>query len=688
MALAVYVSVSVLLFGVEIVGKISRAYLGAGHDPVMFMWLLAWWPHALSHRLNPFLTSLVWSPQGVNLTWSTAIPGASLLATPITLAFGPVVAYNVLSLLGPATAAFTAYLLCRHVTKNFWPALLGGWLYGFSPLEAAHLAGHLNLTLVFVIPLLVYLVLLRLDEAIRPPVFLAGCALGLVLQFLLSNEIFATMTLVGVPALLLAWLGARGDVRTRLGSVGLLVAGAFVLAGIVLSPYLYHMFAHGAPTFPANDPEVYSSDLLNLVIPTPVTLLGGRAFAGVTKQFTAGYAESGAYVGVALLLMIALVARSRLRDPAGGLLLWVLAVAVIASFGPTLHIGGRALAPMPWKVAMLAPLLRQALPARLMLYALLCLALLAAIWLHSATARPAARRTLAALSVLLFIPTPSVPVTSLDTPRFFSDALYRQYLQEGETALVIPYGANGPSMLWQAQSGMDFRLAAGYLGTVSQDFFRWPINDTFYSGRLIPHYGQQLRAYLSAHRVGGVVVVDGTAGPWTQVFSTLGVQPVHTGGVAFYRVPGTLVTGPATLPPLEMEMRSALALFDALIGAADAYLAQGLDPRALTPLIAEGRGWLPSFWGGYPTSRGGEAGGQEYWTRTGLRLGPWQDGTIGVALWVPSHALGPLVARYRPYAKAIYFPFPQPLAGDVRDGHGLLLMVFTPGGIAQAATTQ
>ena len=40
--------------------------------------------------------------------------------------------FNVAELLVPAVSAFTAYLLCRHLTRSLWASLVGGYLFGFS----------------------------------------------------------------------------------------------------------------------------------------------------------------------------------------------------------------------------------------------------------------------------------------------------------------------------------------------------------------------------------------------------------------------------------------------------------------------------------------------------------------------------------------------------------------------------
>src|SRR5690349_23617540 len=52
-ALAVYLALTVGLFGGPLLANPAGVSLGGRGDPPLFMWCLTWWPHALLHRLNP-----------------------------------------------------------------------------------------------------------------------------------------------------------------------------------------------------------------------------------------------------------------------------------------------------------------------------------------------------------------------------------------------------------------------------------------------------------------------------------------------------------------------------------------------------------------------------------------------------------------------------------------------------------
>ena len=139
-----FVAVSFVYFGARLLPHPGRALLGVGIDPQQFVWAFAWWPHAVGSGANPFVTHAVYWPQGMNLAWATTTPALALAFSPVTLVFGPAAAYNVAAVLMPALAAWTAYLLCRHLTGSTWASLVGGYLFGFSGYMLGHELGHLN----------------------------------------------------------------------------------------------------------------------------------------------------------------------------------------------------------------------------------------------------------------------------------------------------------------------------------------------------------------------------------------------------------------------------------------------------------------------------------------------------------------------------------------------------------------
>ena len=141
-AFLLYVALSVLIIGRHAVRYPSVACVGGvSNDPGSYMWALDWWPHALVHGLNHFVTHYLWTPSSVNIVQGAMVPTAAFLMFPITELFGPVVAYNALCILAPALGAFTTFLLCRRLVGRPLPALAAGYLFGFSSYEIAQMTG-------------------------------------------------------------------------------------------------------------------------------------------------------------------------------------------------------------------------------------------------------------------------------------------------------------------------------------------------------------------------------------------------------------------------------------------------------------------------------------------------------------------------------------------------------------------
>lgn len=553
-ALGVYLALAALLFARPVAPYYTTAYLGWGVDQTFFIWCLAWWPYALYHHLNPMVSKFVFSPLGLNLAWTKPVPLVSLLALPLTKTMGPVAAYNLLCVISPALAAWSAFLLCRYLTAAaFWASLLGGCLFGFSPYLIGHLVGgHLDCFLVFLVPLMVWLVIARLDGRATRRSFGLPFTTLLVAQFLIADEIVATMTVFGMIALALGWmLGDRG-LRRRINGLALPIGLAYLTTAAIVSPWLYYIFADFNRS-PMRSIRKNSADLLSLVIPPETVQFGDQLplFHRLAGNFTSGIAENGGYIGLPLLVITAWFAVTCRRTLSGRMIALMLAITVIMAMGPRLHVDGVSIVPLPWNLARHLPLLGQALPIRFSLYTSLLLAIAAAKWFSAAHLPSKVRLVAAALVLASLLPNTSAQFWSksaktMATPPFFSQGLYRHYLVEGETIVVPPsdWGAGSESMMWQAETGMYFRIATGYLPFAPKAIFEWPVVKASLRDGVFANQAVQWLPFLAAHNVDAVVLPDNRHYRGVeQMLAGLGVSPQKIGGVALYRIP------PAMLAP-------------------------------------------------------------------------------------------------------------------------------------------
>ena len=514
-AFAFYLALSIAFFGRALLGHLSDFYFGIGVDPGLLMWSLVWWPHAIAHGLNPLLTKVIWAPSGYNFAWGVSIPLASLLASPLTSTLGPVATYNLLCLVSLPLNALCAFLLCRYITRDYVASLLGGYIFGFSAFTLGQLiCGHLHMMLVFSIPLCVYLTLRRIREEISERNFILLLSLALVTQFLLSLEIFATMTLLGAFAVTSAWSFSVEKACEKIPALLASIACAYGIALIVVSPYLYYFFAYEVHISPRYPPPAFSVYPLNFLIPTAVNELGRIAlFRSISAGFVSGWtAEAGAYLSLPLMLVVALYVRRYWCEPIGRLLTYCLAAAIVLSLGPVLRIylpGHPLRIVLPWWALAKLPLLTNALTLRFSVYTFLVLALMSAYYFACDPSMPAGKIILAAAVVLFNLPNTSAIywVRPVDTPAFLRQSAYQHYLSRNQIVLILPYSYTGNSLLWQAQTHMYFAMAEGILPYPEPSaFLRWPIFASLTQRAFVPDAAEQFRGFIAAHDVETIIV--------------------------------------------------------------------------------------------------------------------------------------------------------------------------------------
>jgi hypothetical protein len=448
--------------------------VGAPGDPWLFVWFLKWDQVALARHQDPLVTRLLNAPAGVNLMWNTSVLLPGMLLAGVTATLGPVLTYNLLMTLALPLSAWVAYLVFRRYVTSNLAAAAGGLLYGFSPYMIAHAFGHLHLVLAVTPPLLLALV----DEILvrqRASPWWLGAALGVVAaaQLLTAEELLASELLVAVGALVLLALLHRRQVRAH-APYAAKALGVGLATGLVLAAWPLWVQFHGPghPHTAIQAPGVAVTDLANFVLPTWVQRFAPAVALRISGHFTSNATEWDGYLGIPLLLLLSGVAVAWWRRPLVRVAsLLALGVAVL-SLGPRLHLGGHITGVhLPWRAVEAVPVFRDMLPNRLMLYVFLLAGLLLAVFADAmlAGARASPRRAalgVAAVVLALLPLTPRFPApsTPLELPAFFTSRSVDR-IPPGSVVLVAPF-AHYPQtvapMLWQALSGMRYRMPEGY----------------------------------------------------------------------------------------------------------------------------------------------------------------------------------------------------------------------------------
>jgi len=318
--------------------------LPAVRDISSYVWGLWWTAHQVVHLGNPWFTSHMAAPAGIQLGFDTTMPLPGLIMTPVTLAFGPSASFSLLSIVAPGLLCYVMYRAAR-----LWlagpGAIAAGALFGLSSMLAWQEWFHLNIALgtLFLPMTLEAAVRLRRRPGIRQ-----GIILGVVLGgSVLVNQESAVMAVLLAAVALVPWLIGRPSA----GRLRALAAGALA-AGVVASPQLIAMIqqaaAGGASASPAELASSYASygaGLPGLFAPSPQVGHFGLHGLATIYQYRIP-TESVATFGLVLsvLAVCGLAASWRRRSARLLALLWLGAAAL--ALGPTLVIGSRVHVPL------------------------------------------------------------------------------------------------------------------------------------------------------------------------------------------------------------------------------------------------------------------------------------------------------------------------------------------------------
>ena len=419
------------------------------------------------------------------------MPLAGLLGLPVTLAFGPVATYNVLSSLALATAASSAFFVARRWVSWTPAAFLAGLLFGFGPFMVGQAQGHLFLTLAFPLPLL----LLVFDEVLvrqRWAWWRAGAALGglVVLELGLSLELLTDALVLAAAGTLALVIVGRDAVAGKVGYALRAIGLGALLAAPFLGWYLWTFVAGAWHKTGAIHPVAALGDLsvtlAGLVAPSQnqvVNLGVGEWSSHLVHLFDAGknLAANGSYVGIPLLALalgglVVLWRRAPMRCFA-----FLAAVSLLLSLGARLRIAGaRTPVPLPFALFARLPFLDDTIAIRWSVFTMLFVGLMGAMSLDGlreqarlpAAPRRARRRyalslVLAVLVVVSMLPPwPQDRIGPIAVPAWFSSPAAAG-IEPGSAVLVYPDAAkrSSASMLDQAVDKMRWRVVGGETGT-------------------------------------------------------------------------------------------------------------------------------------------------------------------------------------------------------------------------------
>jgi hypothetical protein len=301
------------------------------------------------------------------------------------------------------------------------------------------------------------------------------------------------------------------------------------------------------------------------------------------------YSEDGSYVGIPLLVLLAMLVWFGRRNRWIRFAAVMALVTVVLTLGTRLTVDGRVTSVLlPDAVLVRIPLVDELIPTRISLFTFLCAAVVLGLGfdtLHSTGLRrhkperpdrPGRRRAgwrpgvgwvglsvLSVVSVVSLLPTWPNRTVPLDLPTYFSTG-HVSRIRPGSVVLTYPYATplHAQPMVWQAETGMRFSLIGGYAlipdARGSPTLFPSILPPSSVQSYLIqeaggvPFYNSpsvadnsalvtDVRQFLHRYRVDVVLVDPSTrnAGRVVALFArALGLKPIVGGGMdTWYGVP-------------------------------------------------------------------------------------------------------------------------------------------------------
>jgi hypothetical protein len=489
--IAFYVALGVIAYWHVLSGSSGRLLSTGGGDPSQMVWFFGWTAHALATGHNPFFSSAANAPYGLNLAQMTSTPLLGVLFAPLTLLAGPTVSVNVCFALAMPASAASAYVVLRR--WKIWPpaAALGGLAFGFSPYMVNEGSQHLNLVFLPLVPLIVATVVELFNRPRHPLRW--GAALGglAAAQYFISSEVLAFTVLMSIAGLMIAGAHCQQTNRDELrAAIGPALRGVAVAVGVSLVVLSYPIwFGFAGPHHYSGRiwPElsVYNAHLGEFLAPTPLQAIHPALGATGAILYRNSYLIEGAYLGLGVLAVLAVLLWVCRRSPRVRLAAALGVISGVLSFGAHAGVNGKG-APLPFLVLSKVPMLGDIIPVRFAVVTAACVAALLAFALDhihrdgvhrpertggSKSAKWRANAAFAAVSLVVVVTwLPAWPFASQSAQKL-PPAVVGALPARDPLVLTYPYpvSEHDSAMLWQAEAGFPFRLSGVYAMVPQRD---------------------------------------------------------------------------------------------------------------------------------------------------------------------------------------------------------------------------
>jgi hypothetical protein len=307
-----------------------------------------WWVKRalVDLRISPFVDPGTYYPEGHEIANGELFPATTIPAIPITMLWGPVVAYNLTLLFTFVMTGFGTYIWIRRLTGSAAAGIVAGIVAAFLPYRFAHLPGHLHMVSTHWMPWVLYAFERFLErKRLSRAVVLGAC----VAMVALSSWYYAYAVALMLPVYAIVRSRPWREHWNLDWWRGMAAAGAMAAVMVVplIWPYL-QLRARGGLTRELAEMESWSLNFYAFFIPNRLNPAWRSWVEYWFPQEDGQWVERGVALGFTALALalVAFVARRRHRAIYALVAVWV--VSFLIALGPTLRFGDRqVIVPVP-----------------------------------------------------------------------------------------------------------------------------------------------------------------------------------------------------------------------------------------------------------------------------------------------------------------------------------------------------
>jgi putative flippase GtrA len=448
----------------------SKWFFGLPGDTNQYMWFIGWTWHAIDQRRPLLVTSAFNYPHPITIMDYTSVPTLGLLFGWLYSIAGVVFTFNLINVVNYALILVFGKLILRALGVGRLMSSVGALLFCLMPYLTAQQVEHLNLT--FISPLfMVSYALIKIVQSEKRPGLVIGALTGLALTLAFYTFIETTMTLMICVAMIYGFslvFAFKATYQLTLRALNIRFLLGAIAPLLLIIPGVLNFLQGAGPASSLTDyivfAMIHSNNLLSLVIPSALFLAHNQETINITSYFRGNPTEWDAYLSFPFIILIAVFVIRQWSKPSTRILSLTGLSMLVMSLGPWLYIGSaKTRVPLPWRVLIYLPILRQAAPSRLGLYALSLAIILVVRGIDELMTQARARMrslklnvgmasSLAALALVAFLWLPSIPSPTATIPKaagiLQTDAVVSRYINREPTLVLynqyksytVPFG--------------------------------------------------------------------------------------------------------------------------------------------------------------------------------------------------------------------------------------------------------